>query len=408
MLENLVKEVQLKMIKGKNTAFILNQLYCLNVKESSNENILLTKEVNDKNSTIKIKPDWFESLTLKEREFYLSHTVLHYTLKHDTRKESRDEKLWLMSSDIAVNNIIDSMGLTIPKSEIHVPELKGYSTEQIYDFLNQENQQQQQQQQSGDSDDEDDEDTPNNQELQKSLSKALKKADSINEDIDFNTPYSSQEGIKRDIETAESESKVQSKINKGFSLESLIGTPTQFYINELGKVRWERILKKYINEKDKELTYTKFDRRMLQQNLYLPAFEKIEAVLDKLVLAFDVSGSVSERQAQAFLNEIKSIKEVIDPNHIEILTFNTEIVQKFDVYKEDSLDSIRINLGGGTDLKPVFDYLEKSEEEIKFLLVFSDLECERITKEPKYPVHWICIDNPNATVNFGELIHIKG
>ena len=68
------------------------------------------------------------------------------------------------------------------------------------------------------------------------------------------------------------------------------------------------------------------------------------------------------------------------------------------------IDTVSFSGWGGTNLTPVFEHYDKNKPTV--LVVFSDLFCAPIIEDPGYPVIWACFGNPNAEVNFGQLIHV--
>ena len=59
-------------------------------------------------------------------------------------------------------------------------------------------------------------------------------------------------------------------------------------------------------------------------DLFLPDY-KSENKISKVAVAFDVSGSVTKAQIKAFLNEMKVIKNQLDPETMDVVSFNHEI-----------------------------------------------------------------------------------
>jgi predicted metal-dependent peptidase len=76
------------------------------------------------------------TLSLSEMKFVMAHEILHAALRHDQRVETRDHYLWNVSCDYAVNQWLVDMKLgSMPTGLLLDPELKGLSSEEIYDRI---------------------------------------------------------------------------------------------------------------------------------------------------------------------------------------------------------------------------------------------------------------------------------
>lgn len=177
----------------------------------------------------------------------------------------------------------------------------------------------------------------------------------------------------------------------------------QILIEELTnpKLPWNVILQNYMTSFNKDdYSYQRPNRRFTP-DFYLPSLHS--EGLDEIAVAVDTSGSVSEDEFRAFLTEINNIKETLNPKKTTIIDFDTSIKHVHTINEGDSIHNLPFSGRGGTDLDCVFDYYGKNKPNL--LLVFSDLWCDQIEDDPGYPVIWVCVDNPNAEVNFGTLIH---
>lgn len=152
--------------------------------------------------------------------------------------------------------------------------------------------------------------------------------------------------------------------------------------------------------------YKKFSRRHVHRNVYNPRREQKN--LGTIVVAFDTSISVTNEQIALMKGECESLRAMMNPEKFLVICFDTEVHAVQELDRNDPINDIVIEGRGGTALQPIFDYLSKhSPEDAACLLVFSDLECYPAEHEPYFPVFWISMDNPEADVNFGELIHMN-
>lgn len=366
---------KLATLNKKHFAFIGSMLYKLRVEP--------TTEVRDiylegTKQTIKVNPAWFKSLTPEEASAMMAHEVLHYALQHDIRRGNKIPSLYQKACDEIVNNMLMDFGFKLP-SDIEVNRnYQNQSLEQVYKQVFDRHQEQ----------------DPDN-------------SGSGGNDIPDEQPQvdnHTQNQRNRDLNQSEMADKASGGKGIGSSNEAF----KQLFeeINE-GNINWKQLLAEHFNELTQgEPSYHDLDRRMLSLGYYEPINES-ENSCHRVAVALDVSGSVSEEQIHIFLQEIKAIAENLNPEIISVMTFNHDLVDTLEFKQGDDLSKVPLNIGGGTNLEPVFDYYNKKDNEPEFLIVFSDLEVWGFPDKPKYHTTWICFDNPSAEVPFGKLIHVN-
>ena len=139
---------------------------------------------------------------------------------------------------------------------------------------------------------------------------------------------------------------------------------------------------------------------------YMPSRNNAREGLEHLIYYLDVSGSIDDEQLQRFNSEVKYIQEVIRPQKLTLVQFDTEITFEKTFEINDPFEKIEITGRGGTDLTPVRNHILKNNPTAA--VIFSDLWCDPMERLGKnIPVIWIVIDNDNAKVNFGKKIHIN-
>lgn len=370
-----MKKVKLHFLRKPNSGFLSTLLYNFKVNPTTDiktiDHQLETMEIN-------VNPQWLMSQDVKVSAGCIAEQLYHIGLLHQYRMGNRDKARYQRAADQAARHLVKQTGFDLPKESLQElrDEFRHKSTEEIYEMMESDEQQ-----------------NPKDDPLASDLNCTLK------------------------TQNQGSKNKVHQAIQRAHMAQRLVGKAVdtvspefQQVFDEItgGKLDWLTILQNYLNEKTiGELDFTQFDRRMLPYELYLP-WNQSNLKINKIVIAFDVSGSVSKEQIAYFLQEIKAIKLQLNPKTIDVITFNTDIVDVFTIAEQESFAKVAIDIGGGTDLVPVFDYY-KGREQPEFLILFSDLHVDRIPLEdkPKYETIWLCIDNPDATVNFGKLIHIN-
>lgn len=379
---------KLHFLQKPNNAFLSTLLYNFKVIDDSKEQ---TISHNLDTQEIHINPNWFTNLTPAQAAGALVEQLYHIGLLHEWRRGNRDTELYQKACDQVARHLVLTSGYELPP-DVPKPEsqYKNCSTEVVYNYMEQEQQRKKNNNNNGNGNGNGNSPDPlghdvnqnsnGNQQAQQKMHQALQQASAANEAVSGKN-YASF----------------------GQEFEELFKDITE------GKLDWRTILQKWLNDLIQgELSFLRFDRRMIQFEMYFP--DKIsQNHIRKVALAFDVSGSVTIDQIKYFLDEMKSIKSQLDPEIIDVVSFNHDIVDIFEIKKQDNFDKVNLNIDGGTNLTPVFNHYSKPENKPEFLIVFSDLECTPIPKNkaPKFPVIWICIDNPDAQVHFGKLLHIK-
>lgn len=393
-LEDELKESKLRLINKKHNAFIGSLLYDLKITE--NEKID-TVAIDSKGSTLHINNAWYSQLGYEEQASVLAHEVYHYALMHELRRGDRDEKRYQRACDIAVNNLLVNTGFTLPADFEVDPNYKNLAAEQIYELLEDEQ---------DDGDDGKSQSSVGNDLFNPDLQGDKPNPESNPDNGNSPTQQEIQEAIAKITDNV-MKANVSEELTHGKGIgESIDAFKEHFKKLAEGKLHYITILQEYLDELIQgDLSWNRLERRYLAYDIYCPS-NLDELAIDKVTLAFDVSGSISKKQFEATLRELVSIKNQLNPKLIELVTFNTRIVEKFTYEDSQELgEGLEFKMGGGTAIRPVMKHLEENPPQ--FLIVFTDLEIDDFPKTPpNYNVIWVCIDNPDLTAPFGKVIHI--
>jgi predicted metal-dependent peptidase len=140
------------------------------------------------------------------------------------------------------------------------------------------------------------------------------------------------------------------------------------------KIDWREVLREFITStiKGKDTyTWRQFNRRYVTQDVYLPS--SISHRPKEVVIAQDVSGSMSDDDRAACLAETIKIVDSVKPEIVRILWWDA-VVQKEQIIRSDK--SSRVSTlstgGGGTRMGCVSDYLIANNIKPECVIVFSD------------------------------------
>ena len=154
-----------------------------------------------------------------------------------------------------------------------------------------------------------------------------------------------------------------------------------------------------------DYSYQRINKSFFPHGIILPTI--FGEGLGRIAIANDTSCSVSDEEFKAYLGAIKDIKDRLNPEQIDVVTFTTHIEKTWTIREDEDISKIQFRASGGTDLYPVFNHFNQPKNKPQVLIVFSDLECTPIEKKPDFDVIWICVNNKNAHTNFGKKIHIE-
>jgi predicted metal-dependent peptidase len=303
----------------------------------------------------------------KEVEFLVGHEVLHVVYDHMGRRGTRDPRLWNIADDYAVNadlkrHKVGEFIKTVPC--LYEAKYDGKSAEEIYDDL-------------------------------------YDKAEKINVDdlidqmIDdhMEGDGSESEGDGEEIDGSGKGKKNRPKMS-GEERERVRQEVKQAIINaaasaEAGSIPKgvERLIKQHTNPVMpwRELIQTNLtsairtdfsfmrpNRRGWHMDAIMPGMTPGEEI--DVVVSLDMSGSITDKQGQAFLGEIAGMMDAFDGYRVHVFCFDTETYNPQDFTSEnmDTIDSYEPVGGGGTDFDCVFEYLKENAIVPKRLIVFTD------------------------------------
>lgn len=320
---------------------------------------------------LQINTDFIDMLGPDETIFLLAHEAMHLMLKHTFRMKNREHLSWNVATDIVINYLLiqEKIG-KFPKCGIHMPtiyeECNGLE-ERIYEHL------------------------VKNRHLC---------SEQMDEIVEAEGTVSELEEAKQLMETmvaqAAQTARAMGKLSK--SMERFVNSIL------VKKVKYEDVIRQYIiKQQTSERTFSRLNRRFINQGLYLPT--QTGESLGHIVTGIDCSGSVGEKELNLYLGHMQRLKEDFDPEKMSIIYFDHNVT-KVDIFDRETDISIKgLPGGGGTDYIPVFDYIETEGIDVSLCIMVTDLMCDSFGDAPNYPVLWLT-DNQAESVPFGDKIYL--
>ena len=170
-------------------------------------------------------------------------------------------------------------------------------------------------------------------------------------------------------------------------------------------IDWRELLRHFI-EKDTRSDYAWLppNRRWLSSGICMPGLHSKEP--GQVVVAVDTSGSIDDRLLARFGAEVSGLLEDYD-TAIHVVYCDTR-VQGAETFERQDLP-LKLNPvgGGGTDFRPVFDWVAEQNLEPCCLAYLTDLQCNRFPSQaPDYPLLWLCTEPARRNVAFGQVVEI--
>lgn len=356
--------------------------------------------------TISIDLEKLKTYGEDEIIYLYAHTLLHIVLKHPSRRASRELELWNKACDFVINLILetfDNVGI-MPKDEMYNKKYRDKSVEEVYEILLKEQ-----------------EEKSNSNENKKETKSSAKesnfgdvqasKYNNSKQDIDEVANNLTNEGNMEKLDgiIIQALTIAQRSISKytGLSIE----------IDEILKpeINLHDILKEYLISSffEKNLTFSRPNRRFIHENLYLPGYKKSDEFIE-IYIALDSSSSVSLEEYKKFLGIINEVCEGFYEYKIVILPFDKfvkiEYIMEFDSFNQVGTEAFFIpKSDGGTNFDEVLRYLKTTQiSPNNLLMVLSDGEFD-INESLVSQTLFIISDNKNLKKfeKYGRVIQFK-
>lgn len=299
----------------------------------------------------------------KEVEFLVGHEVLHVVYDHMDRRGNRDPQMWNIADDYAVNadlkrHKVGQFITTVPC--LYEQKYDGKAAEEIYDDL-----------------------MKNAQKIDiNSLIDQM-----IDDHLDGQDGEGDGEGpdgqkgkgrpqmSPEERERARQEIK-QAIINAAQSAEAgqlPLGVERMIRQHTEPQMSWRELIQTNLTSAIRsDYSWMRPSRRGWHMDAIMPGMTPGQEI--DVVVTLDMSGSISNKQAQAFLGEIAGMMDAFDGYKVHVFCFDTKTYNPQDFTSEnlDTIDNYEPMGGGGTDFDCIFEYLKEIGNVPKRLIVFTD------------------------------------
>ena len=390
--------------------------------------------------------EFFQRLTSEERQMIIGHEVWHCALRHAFRRGERESSRFNYAADIEVDHLLQQDGFKVSMLP-HEPEWLGQSAEFIYDrllpFMVKRG--------SGDThlyppgnvalpdaETEADGDEPRNAQAQKendhsplrqgmpvvshdrvfdpdfvpAWERKRPSSDATKDrDPDENAPDPEDAG-GQDVQTEiahDWKDFLRHEYRHSKNCGKLPDGIERHIAAEMEKTQnWRRLLLEYVTMMLRgERQWLPPNRRFVHRGLYLPGRARRSSI--KLTVALDTSGSTVPDLPQ-FLGELREMVAAFDEYEITVIQCDCAI-HHVETCTADSApfdpEKFDFSGGGGTDLRPPFDYVQKEMPELPRVLVYlTDGNGPAPASPPNYPVIWCLTSGGRPPADWGSAIHM--
>lgn len=364
-------------------------------------------------------PAYIARLTLEQTQFVLAHEAMHCALSHFARRNHRQKHRWDVACDYAVNMILDQERMQPPDNALMSASYRGLTAEEIYPLLHEDPPEETQDTHLFDnSSSEGSEGSPEEQEQDGRGRENESESEERNE---AGSPETSEggEGESRQASAGDRappppadpdklDEQWKSRLAAAAQAARQAGKLSQSlmrFVDDLlaPQLPWRALLARYMMSAARDdYSFQRASRR--EGEALMP---RLHSQGVKVVVALDSSGSVTREELQEFLTEIGALKAQVRAEII-LHACDDKLCPngpwRYELWDEITLPE-GVSGGGGTDFRPVFDWLDRDRLSPDLLVYFTDAEGRFPDREPSFPVLWLV--KGKAPVPFGIRLQLN-
>lgn len=380
--------------------------------------------------------EYIDSLSMAQTQFMLAHEALHCALSHFARRQHRIKHRWDIACDFAINPLLIDDGLTPPGSVHFMPQYLGMTAEEIYPLIEdndetetldqhmydqdnesgggqqgrppKESQDELTRQESRPSQGSDDpgdgqeggskpqqDDSENGKELDGQPKQSESQGDNGEQQDDNEQDGDQGEPAPAPLTAEERETlevqwqqRLAGAAQQAMQAGKMGGTMARLIDHLLQpQLPWRMLLARYMTAVARDdFSYMRPSRR--EGDAILPSLKSSQV---DIVVAVDTSGSIKAQEINEFLSEVSAIKGQMRAR-VTLLPCDSQLAEGapwvFEPWEEFDCPP-QIRGGGGTDFRPVFNWLDTQGAQPALLVYFTDAEGKAPEHPPAYPVIWL-------------------
>ena len=356
-------------------------------------------------------PDFVANLSLAQTQFILAHEAMHCAMGHPHRRNHRIKKRWDVACDHAVNLMLIEEGLKPPLHGILAnQDYETLSAEEIYPLIPEDTPEESfDEHLFDDSQDQGSSSDPNERQDDQQGKGQGKEGQSEPEDKDGSGSQTSNK--PHELSPAEREElseQWKNRLAAAAQAARQAGKLSQSMLRWVDgllapSLPWRALLARFfaVNQRD-DYSWRRPSRREGAAILPRLSSEGLE-----VIAAIDTSGSISDDELREFVSELDALKGQVRAR-VTLLACDYKIADN-SPWEYEPWDTMElpqdVEGGGGTDFRPVFDWVEKENRGPNLLVYFTDAEGDFPKLAPDYPVIWLV--KGKGSVPWGERVQLN-
>ena len=341
---------------------------------------------------------FIEKLSVKKLEFLFAHEICHGIFDHFGRLGSRIPMLANIAQDYAVNQILvdERIGDKITEVQIcYDAKYRGMAWEEIYDELFEKSEKMSMEQllsQLGDLLDE---------HINEEEGAGAGNKDGKDGKGKPSLSKEEAEQIRQEIKNAMIQSAAAAGAGKvPAGIQRMIKNITE------PKMDWRQLVQQEIQSIVRnDYSFQRVNRKSMHSGAILPGMK--EATTIDVAISIDMSGSIGDEDATAFLSEIKGIMDQYEDFKINLWCFDTDIYNHRVITHDEAHELVDYEPqgGGGTDFEANWRFMEENGIQPKKFIMFTDgYPCGGWGDEDYCDTIFIVKGNEQAEAPFGQTV----
>lgn len=361
-------------------------------------------------------PAYIDRLSLEQTQFVLAHEAMHCALSHFARRNHRQKHRWDVACDYAVNMILDDERMRGPENALMSAAYRGLTAEEIYPVLHEDPPEETQDmhlfddESSEGGDGEPQEQDSGEGQGQSSPSEGGGGGESERQEEGEASPQSgdSQRAPPPPSDPGKLDEQWKARLAAAAQMARQAGklSPSLMrLVDDLlaPQLPWRAMLARYMmNAARDDYSFQRTSRR--ESSALMP---RLHSQSVDVVVALDTSGSVQAEELREFLAEIDALKGQVRANvtlHACDDKLDTNGPWRFAQWEAMKLPEA-LSGGGGTDFRPLFDWVAREHINPDLLVYFTDAQGHFPEREPHFPVVWLV--KGKSGVPFGTRIQLN-
>ncbi|MDZ7750869.1 MAG: VWA-like domain-containing protein [Gammaproteobacteria bacterium] len=349
--------------------------------------------------------DYIDALSLSQVQFVLAHEALHCALSHFRRREHRDKRRWDVACDYAVSPLLMGDGLEAPPGTLYERKFEGMTAEEIYPCIRDTDSEEPMDRHIYDEPADDNPPPPPADEPPAEPPPAGDGEEGGAGDGQGEGGESREEeqgaggggapqpppldAQERDALAVQWQQRLAGAAQQAMQAGKLGGDMARLVDHLLQpQLPWRMLLARYVTASARDdYSYSRPSSRR-GGDAIMPSLRSAQV---DMVVAVDTSGSISDEEIAQFMSEVDAIKGQVRAR-LTLLPCDTVLAEGapwcFEPWEPADMPE-SVSGRGGTDFKPVFEWVEQAGRRPDLLVYFTDARGLFPRAAPDYPTIWL-------------------